>query len=61
MFGYITGAVASYFVGRDAAAGAREDGGEDTTAEELRSLRAEVAELKTILARTGAHREEDRP
>lgn len=54
VFGYITGAVASYFVGRDAAVGSREDGGEGTTAEELRSLRAELAELRTLLTRNGA-------
>lgn len=61
VFGYITGAVASYFVGRDAAAGAGAGGGADTTAEELRRLRAEVAELKTILARTGAQGEGNPP
>lgn len=61
VFGYITGAVASYFVGRDAEAGAGEGGGEGTTAEELRRLRAELAELKAILTRTGARGEGDPP
>ncbi len=58
VFGYITGAVASYFVGRDAAVGSLGDGGEGTTVEELRSLRAEVAELRAMLARNGARGEE---
>ena len=61
VFGYITGAVASYFVGRDAAVGSRENGGEVTTAEELRSLRAEVAELKAMLTRIGAKEGEETP
>ncbi len=54
VFGYITGAVASYFVGRDEVVGSDDDGGEGTTAEELRVLRAEVAELKVMLTRIGA-------
>lgn len=45
VFGFLTGAVASYFVGQDAAGGDVEDG----TGEEIRDLRQEVAELKVML------------
>ncbi len=40
MFGYITGSVASYFVGKDAT---------DSAGADVRALREEVAELKVML------------
>jgi len=45
VFGFLTGAVASYFVGQDAAGGDVAGG----TGEEIRNLRQEVAELKAML------------
>ena len=41
VFGYVTAAVASYFVGKDAS---------ESPDSELRALRREVAELRTMLA-----------
>jgi voltage-gated potassium channel len=58
VFGYITAAVASYFVGKDAAAGPGEGGSADAVADELRSLRAEITELRAILARSGSQEDE---
>jgi voltage-gated potassium channel len=46
VFGYVTGAVASYFVGQDAS------GATDTATAELQGLRAELAELRALLAET---------
>lgn len=50
VFGFITGSVASYFVGQDTA------GSTDETGEELRSLRREVAELREMLAESQRRR-----
>ncbi len=45
VFGYVTGAVASYFVGQDA-------GGETASAEQVERLQREVTELRAMLMRT---------
>ena len=52
VFGFLTGAVASYFVGQDAAGG--DVAG--VTGEEIRDLRQEVAELKAMLGEALATR-----